>query len=508
MTELSDVTIPEGVKTIGGWAFQNSLLENISLPSTLISIGDNAFADTNLSIVNIPEGVKTIGAGAFTHSKLKSVSLPSTLTSIGDGAFSSDTKLKKVVFFGKAVSFGVNVFGGSDLAADGIYAYNDSQIKQYALDNGYPYHRLTPAGHDSNDYLKLVTFLDLPSADSGKTNGQQLNAAYDPDDPATWTGVSWNSDTSKRVTDISLSGNALAGALDVSGMGALQTLVCSNNQLSVLDVSGCDALFELNCDHNALTALNATGLQSLRQLMAESNQLNSVILTGCNTLTTLSLSDNLLQSLDISALPLVSHFECLSNPMTQLHVTVNERDFLFVTQGDGFVGMTDVPGGDFYALATPDSSQFFFEWITTGGPALTDAAKYTLQAGTDYSLTAYFVPPLKLDMSPANGQIYTGGRVTITPNIPGGGWDYSQDLLSVEFSRPSSVFTGLAAGNAQVTYTVGSQSAAVEIYISQSQIPQTGQDFTPALLLLTAAIFVGCAALAFGFVRRRRQRAQ
>ena len=50
--------VPEGVTSIGKYCFeQHSLLTSIQLPSTLISIGECAFYETNISTVIIPEEV-------------------------------------------------------------------------------------------------------------------------------------------------------------------------------------------------------------------------------------------------------------------------------------------------------------------------------------------------------------------------------------------------------------------------------------------------------------------
>ena len=52
----------EGVASIGYECFYEcSSLTNIELPSTLMSIGEKAFSNTNISTITIPEGVTSIG---------------------------------------------------------------------------------------------------------------------------------------------------------------------------------------------------------------------------------------------------------------------------------------------------------------------------------------------------------------------------------------------------------------------------------------------------------------
>ncbi len=66
-SNLTSITIPEGVTSIGDNAFDGcSGLTSISLPSTLTSIGQHAFDDcSSLTSITIPEGVTSIGNRAF-----------------------------------------------------------------------------------------------------------------------------------------------------------------------------------------------------------------------------------------------------------------------------------------------------------------------------------------------------------------------------------------------------------------------------------------------------------
>ena len=62
-------------------------LEHIELPSSLIYIGDRAFAMTDLKEISIPEGVETIGLFAFAYTSLQSFNLPASVNAFDGSAF-------------------------------------------------------------------------------------------------------------------------------------------------------------------------------------------------------------------------------------------------------------------------------------------------------------------------------------------------------------------------------------------------------------------------------------
>ena len=155
----------------------------------------------------------------------------------------------------------------------------------------------TPAGYDSNDYQKLVTFLELPNG-AGK-NGNIISATYNPEDPTTWSGVTWNTGTPKRVTQISWYSKGLVGSLDLSGCTALYALDCSSNKLTSLDVSGCTALYDLDCYSNQLTSLDVSACTVLKYLYCDSNQLTSLDVSSCTALKYLCCYSNQLTFADL-----------------------------------------------------------------------------------------------------------------------------------------------------------------------------------------------------------------
>ncbi len=90
-----DVTIPDGVTSIGSFAFCDlSGLTSITIPDGVTNIGSNAFYRcSNLRSVTIPDSVTNIESSAFYGcSGLKSVTIPTT-TNIDSSSFPKDSVL-------------------------------------------------------------------------------------------------------------------------------------------------------------------------------------------------------------------------------------------------------------------------------------------------------------------------------------------------------------------------------------------------------------------------------
>ena len=87
--ELTSVTLPEGLTSIGNEAFYQSGIKTVSLPSTLSSMGTSAFRECrNLTGVVLPDALKEIKEYAFYQcSNLKTMTLGQNTTMIETNAF-------------------------------------------------------------------------------------------------------------------------------------------------------------------------------------------------------------------------------------------------------------------------------------------------------------------------------------------------------------------------------------------------------------------------------------
>ena len=110
---LTQVTIPEGVISIGTYAFQGcSGLTSVTIPNSVTSIANYAFQQCiGLTSVTIGNGVKTIGRQVFQNlSNLTSVTIGNSVESIGIRAFDGCTSLTSVTIPSSVTSIGDTAF--------------------------------------------------------------------------------------------------------------------------------------------------------------------------------------------------------------------------------------------------------------------------------------------------------------------------------------------------------------------------------------------------------------
>lgn len=108
-----DYTIPEGIKSIGAFAFSGcNRLTTVTIPDSVVSIENNAFsACTSLSRGVIGNGVTRIGERVFDHCKsLTNVIIGNSVESIGSGAFRGCYNLTRITIPHSVNQLGSSVF--------------------------------------------------------------------------------------------------------------------------------------------------------------------------------------------------------------------------------------------------------------------------------------------------------------------------------------------------------------------------------------------------------------
>jgi len=108
----SDLTIPKSVKRIGSGAFSESGIVNADIPAGVTRILDSTFEASKLEKVTIPDTVLYIGNNAFKDcAGLKEVTIPGSVYVIADSAFEG-CELDSAVVSEGVLSIGANAFSG------------------------------------------------------------------------------------------------------------------------------------------------------------------------------------------------------------------------------------------------------------------------------------------------------------------------------------------------------------------------------------------------------------
>ena len=126
-SSFTSITLPSNLVTIGDQAFQNSDLTSIIVPNSVTSIGSRAFESspltsavinngtigdyafrsiTTLTSLTLNSGVTSIGQQSFDNLGITTVTIPSTVTSMGNSAFASNSNLTSAIINSTVIGLG------------------------------------------------------------------------------------------------------------------------------------------------------------------------------------------------------------------------------------------------------------------------------------------------------------------------------------------------------------------------------------------------------------------
>ncbi len=112
--DLKTIVFNEGLKLIGKGAFKGcTSLETVELPNSLEIIGSTVFSESGLKQITLPEGVTTIGVQAFMNcAQLESISISESVTVINTNAFTGCLSMKSIFIPKTAMLEGTIIFKG------------------------------------------------------------------------------------------------------------------------------------------------------------------------------------------------------------------------------------------------------------------------------------------------------------------------------------------------------------------------------------------------------------
>lgn len=86
--EIENLTLNEGLKEIGEYAFYYNNIKSLVIPSTVEKIGESAFGSCFLlKNLTLQDGIKEIGDNAFQVTNIKNLFIPKTLEKLGESVF-------------------------------------------------------------------------------------------------------------------------------------------------------------------------------------------------------------------------------------------------------------------------------------------------------------------------------------------------------------------------------------------------------------------------------------
>ncbi len=165
----------------------------------------------------------------------------------------------------------------------------------------------------TGDYFKIDANNDGSIQNSEALNVSFLNVSYS--NISSISGI----ESFINLNTLNCSNNQLSN-VNVQNLINLQGLYCASNQITTLNVQGLTNLTNLNCSYNQITTLNIQNLPNISIVYCAFNSINSLNIQGIASLTYLDCQVNQLPNLNLQGLTNLTTLWCHYNQLTTLNI--------------------------------------------------------------------------------------------------------------------------------------------------------------------------------------------
>ena len=146
-TLMTDIKLPDGILTIGSYAFASTRLPTLTLPDTITDIGSYAFYSCQAKSVHLPENLVNLGSYAFHFADVTDIVIPNKVTKIAEWTFygsklqsltlgDSVVKIEQQAFDSCSYLDTINFSDAGNLQQIGMQAFRGCSITSLDIPDG------------------------------------------------------------------------------------------------------------------------------------------------------------------------------------------------------------------------------------------------------------------------------------------------------------------------------------------------------------------------------------
>ncbi len=345
---ITKIVVQKGVTTLGTMAFQNlTKVTEVSLPEGLLTIGQQSLKNTSITQLTIPESVTTInyqGIGSCT--KLTTLVIPKNLTKFGNQSLSGCTSLSAVIFLADndtSITFGTGMFSSNSKV--NLYSSGNASVKALADQN---------ANWTSYDSLTFEGYCDSANkvhwAFNAKTGELVLSTSEKDQSTPNYSANAqpWDSHV-KAILSVSIDSKITTlGNRIFSGMTSLESIAIPDTVTSLgqYAFSSCTTLKDvtLGVGITSIGQYTFSGCSALESIVLPNSleALGNYVFNLCKNLKSITLNEGLL-TISNRAFNGCTALKTITIPSTVTSLGTKSNDkSSYLSPFEGCTALTDV----------------------------------------------------------------------------------------------------------------------------------------------------------------------